>query len=76
MVARAIVAGMRGGELLGLRWSHLEEAKEQLPVKEASYLGHLDTPKTEAGKAADSRRRVGAGARGRLAPSIEAHAPE
>jgi integrase len=50
MVALAIVAGMRRGELLGLRWSHLDEAKEQLHVKEASYLGHLDTPKTEAGK--------------------------
>jgi integrase len=49
MVALAIASGMRRGELLALKWSHLNEAAQTIHVEEAYYQGHLDTPKTEAG---------------------------
>jgi len=49
MVALAIVAGMRRGELLAIRWQCLDENNSQVEVKEASYLGQLGSPKTDAG---------------------------
>lgn len=56
MVAIAITCGLRRGELLALRLRHLAVKVDaagnryaEIDVKEASYLGHIDTPKTEAG---------------------------
>ncbi len=49
MVALAIVAGMRRGELLAVRWQCLDQTNSQVEVKEASYLGQLGSPKTDAG---------------------------
>lgn len=49
MVALAITAGLRRGELLAARWKYLDEETSQIAVMEASYRGHIDTPKTEAG---------------------------
>lgn len=49
MIALAITAGLRRGELLALRWKHLDEDASEIAVMEASYRGHIDTPKTEAG---------------------------
>lgn len=50
MIALAIVAGLRRGELLAARWKALDEANSEIAVTEASYRGHIDTPKTEAGE--------------------------
>jgi integrase len=49
MVALAIVAGMRRGELLALRWRCLNASNSQVQISEAAYLGELGTPKTDAG---------------------------
>jgi len=56
MVALAITGGMRRGELLALRLRHISESIDAdnqrfgvIRVDEASYLSHIDTPKTEAG---------------------------
>jgi len=50
MIALAITAGLRRGELLAARWKSLDEASSEIAVVEASYRGHIDTPKTEAGE--------------------------
>ncbi len=49
MVALDLTTGLRRGELEASRWEDLDEATGTLRVKEASYRGHLDVPKTEAG---------------------------
>lgn len=56
MVALAAVCGMRRGEILALRLQDIavrEEADRRrfgvITVNQASYLGHIDLPKTEAG---------------------------
>jgi integrase len=49
MVALAITAGLRRGELIAARWKHLDEGVSAIAVMEASYRGHIDTPKTDAG---------------------------
>ena len=49
MVALALVTGMRRGELLGLRWKSVDEEQGVVRIEEACYLGHFDTPKTNAG---------------------------
>jgi integrase len=49
MVALAITAGLRRGELLAVRWENLDQGNSQIAVREASYRGHLDSPKTDAG---------------------------
>jgi integrase len=50
MVGLAIMTGMRRGELLALRWGHVNEGLAEVKVLEAYYQGHLDTPKTDAGE--------------------------
>lgn len=50
IVAVAIMTGLRRGELVALRWKSLDEASSAIVVTEASYRGHIDTPKTEAGE--------------------------
>ena len=50
MVALAIVSSLRRGELLALRWRHIDEAKATIDVQESSYRGRLGPPKTDAGK--------------------------
>lgn len=49
IVALAITAGLRRGELIAARWKHLDADASEITVEEASYKGHIDTPKTEAG---------------------------
>ena len=49
MAVLAITSGLRRGELAALRWKHLDEGVSEVTVMEASYRGHIDTPKTEAG---------------------------
>jgi integrase len=50
MVALAITAGLRRGELIAARWKSLDEVSSGIAVVEASYQGHIGTPKTEAGE--------------------------
>jgi integrase len=49
MAALAIMSGLRRGELVAARWRSLDEGSLQIVVTEASYRGHLGSPKTEAG---------------------------
>jgi len=49
MVALAVTAGLRRGELVAARWKYLDEGTSEIAVEEASYRGHIDTPKTFAG---------------------------
>jgi integrase len=57
MVALAITCGLRRGELLALRLGDISARQETeggprfglITVSRASYQGHVDTPKTEAG---------------------------
>jgi integrase len=54
MVALAITAGLRRGELLAARWKYLDGDASKIAVKEAAYRGHIDTPKTEKGERTES----------------------
>jgi integrase len=41
----ATTAGMRPGEIFGLKWQHIES--EQIRIEQRMYRGHLDSPKTD-----------------------------
>jgi integrase len=41
----ATTAGMRPGEIFGLKWQHIESA--QIRIEQRVYRGHLDSPKTD-----------------------------
>jgi integrase len=49
IVALALLAGARRGELFALRWRDFDEAQRCLRICEAVYEGVFDDPKTEAG---------------------------
>jgi len=44
IAALAVIAGMRPGEIFGLRWARLES--EHADIRERVYRGDLDSPKT------------------------------
>lgn len=44
----AALTGVRAGELLGLRWKHVDFAKRTLQISESLWEGQLLDPKTEA----------------------------
>lgn len=50
MVALAITAGLRRGELVAARWKYLDEMKSSISIREAAYRGSIGTPKTDAGE--------------------------
>src|SRR5688572_26933792 len=41
----ATTAGMRPGEIFGLKWQHIKS--EQIRIEQRVYRGHLDSPKTD-----------------------------
>ncbi len=53
MVLLAVLSGLRRGELLGLRWKHVNFTEHLVTVAESVYLGRSAAPKTKA-----SRRQV------------------
>lgn len=50
IVALAITAGLRRGELIAARWKYLDETKSVYSVREAAYRGVISTPKSDAGE--------------------------
>jgi len=46
----SIACGMRRGELLGLRWRHVDLVDMVIRVEETWVRAHLETPKSEAGE--------------------------
>ena len=40
----AILAGLRPGEIFGLKWEHLSET--DVDIRQRIYRGHLDSPKS------------------------------
>jgi integrase len=40
----AVLAGLRPGEILGLKWSHISQ--NHVDVRQRVYRGHVDSPKT------------------------------
>jgi integrase len=46
----SILAGLRIGEVLGLRWGRVDLAHGCLRVEETCYRGHFSTPKTRASR--------------------------
>ena len=53
MVLLALLSGVRRGELLALRWKHVNFNEHSITVVESVYMGQSAAPKTKA-----SRRRV------------------
>ncbi|MCG3775627.1 MAG: hypothetical protein JW395_2469 [Nitrospira sp.] len=43
-MAKAIIAGMRPGEILGLTWHHI--GPDYADIKQRVYKGQIDRPKT------------------------------
>jgi integrase len=50
MVAVDLTTGLRRGELEALQWEHLNFKTGELRIEQHHYRGHLDEPKTEAGR--------------------------
>ena len=44
IVKLAILAGLRPGEIFGLKWGHLSET--HVDIRQRIYRGHLDSPKS------------------------------
>lgn len=44
----AVVTGMRVGEILALRWKHLDLLRGTIRVRESVYEGRFDSPKTHS----------------------------
>ena len=53
MVLLAVLSGLRRGELLALRWKHVNFLEHSIIVAESVYMGRSAAPKTKA-----SRRKV------------------
>lgn len=50
MALVGILAGLRVGEILGLRWSDVDFEKRQLRVEQAVYRGQIGSPKTQGSR--------------------------
>jgi integrase len=50
LVVIAVLTGLRIGELLALRWKHVDFAHDAIHVRETVYEGHFGTPKTKSGR--------------------------
>ena len=61
IAALAVIAGMRPGEIFGLRWARLES--EHADIRERVYRGDLDSPKVRPFGAAAPRSRTGSSPR-------------
>jgi integrase len=50
IVLLAVMGGLRIGEILALRWRHVDVATGIVSIKEACYRRHFGTPKTKASR--------------------------
>jgi integrase len=47
-------AGLRRGEMIGLRWCDVDLKRRQLIIRQAVYAGTVDTPKSGHGRIVDT----------------------
>jgi integrase len=50
LVLLAVASGMRIGELLALRWKHIDFLRGVISIRESFYRGRFDTPKTRCSR--------------------------
>ena len=50
MALVGILAGLRVGEILGLRWQDVDIAKRSIRIQQAAYRGSIGSPKTKGSK--------------------------